>query len=83
MLDVVGVWLFDLRSVFNEVIQVNACIIEGCTDEFFLGVDFMQAKGAAMDFHRNEMRYRVDERPVVIPFRTDVDSGNARKAVVR
>ncbi|RAW43420.1 hypothetical protein PC110_g340 [Phytophthora cactorum] len=78
----VGVWRFELRSVFDEVIQVEACIVVACIDEFLLGVDFMQANGATMDFDRNEVRYRVAERLVVIPFRTDVGSRGARIAAV-
>ncbi|ETM42697.1 hypothetical protein L914_11705 [Phytophthora nicotianae] len=83
LLNVVGVWRFELRSVFDEVIQVDACIVEGCTEEFLLGVDFMQAKGATMDFHRNEVRYHTAGRLVVVPFRTDIESGGAQIAAVR
>ncbi|KAF1793570.1 hypothetical protein GQ600_19120 [Phytophthora cactorum] len=42
----------------------------------------MQANGATMDFDRNEVRYRVAERLVVIPFRTDAGSRGARIAAV-
>ncbi|KAG3147644.1 hypothetical protein PC116_g25164 [Phytophthora cactorum] len=83
LLDVVGVWQFELRSVFDEVIQIDACIVDGCTDEFPLGVDFMQAKGATIDFDRNKVRYRAAKQIVVIPFRTDTSSGGARIAAVR
>ncbi|KAE9303040.1 hypothetical protein PF008_g22326 [Phytophthora fragariae] len=83
LLDVVGVWRFELRSVFNEKVVVDACVVAGCTSEFLLGVDFMRAKGAMMDFGKNEVRYREDGHAVVIPFRTREDSGGARVAAVR
>ncbi|KAL3663229.1 hypothetical protein V7S43_011638 [Phytophthora oleae] len=57
LLDVVGVWKFQMRSVFGEEISVEACIVAGCGDEFLLGVDFLQSHGATMDFERNEIRY--------------------------
>ncbi|KAE9357759.1 hypothetical protein PF008_g3016 [Phytophthora fragariae] len=83
LLDVVGVWRFELRSVFNEKVVVDACVVAGCTSEFLLGVDFMRAKGAMMDFDKNEVRYREDGRAVVILFRTREDGGGARVAAVR
>ncbi|KAE9107448.1 hypothetical protein PF005_g12875 [Phytophthora fragariae] len=57
LLDVVGVWRFKLRTVFNECIEVEASVVSGCSDEFLLGVDFMRARGDIMNFNRNEMRY--------------------------
>ncbi|KAE9017715.1 hypothetical protein PR002_g13313 [Phytophthora rubi] len=57
LLDVVGVWRFKLRTVFNECIEVEASVVSGCSNEFLLGVDFMRARGDIMDFNRNEMRY--------------------------
>ncbi|KAE8987641.1 hypothetical protein PR003_g23416 [Phytophthora rubi] len=83
LLDVVGVWRFELHSVFNEKVIVDACVVAGCTDEFLLGVDFMRAKGVTMDFEKNEVRYRGGERAVVIPFRTRDGSGEVRVAAVR
>ncbi|KAE8993323.1 hypothetical protein PR002_g20276 [Phytophthora rubi] len=77
VLDVVGVWRFKLHTVFNECIEVDACVVSGCSDEFLLGVDFMRARGATMDFDRNEVRYRDGPRAVVIPFRTHDDVGGA------
>ncbi|OWZ09117.1 hypothetical protein PHMEG_00018232, partial [Phytophthora megakarya] len=62
LLDVVGVWQFEMRSVLNEVIRVDACIVDGCADEFLLGVDFMQPRSAVVDFNTNEVRYVVKRR---------------------
>ncbi|KAE9337891.1 hypothetical protein PR003_g11784 [Phytophthora rubi] len=79
--DVVGVCRFKFRSIFNGVIEVEACVVAGCTNEFLLGVDFMTAK--TMGFHRNEARCAHNGRSVVIIFRTQGDSGKARVATVR
>ncbi|KAE8954377.1 hypothetical protein PR001_g32519, partial [Phytophthora rubi] len=83
LLDVVGVWRFELQSVFGEAISVEACIVQGCTDEFLLGVDFMRTRGATMDFDNSEVRYSKGGRSVVIPFRTYDGVGRGRIAVVR
>ncbi|KAE9188891.1 hypothetical protein PF004_g22370 [Phytophthora fragariae] len=83
LLDVVGVWRFELQSVFGEAISVEACIVKGCTDEFLLGVDFMRTRGATMDFENSEVRYSKGGRSVVIPFRTYDGAGRGRIAVVR
>ncbi|KAE9324975.1 hypothetical protein PF008_g16990 [Phytophthora fragariae] len=83
LLDVVGVWRFKLRTVFNEYIEVDACVVSGCSDEFLLGVDFMRARGAPIDFDRNDVRYRDGQRAVVFPFRTHDDVEGARVALVR
>ncbi|GMF46599.1 unnamed protein product [Phytophthora fragariaefolia] len=83
LLDVMGGWRFKLRTVFNEVIEVDACVVSGCSDEFLLGVDVMRARGATMDFDRNEVRYVDGERAVVIPFWTHDAAGGVRVAAVR
>ncbi|KAE8959332.1 hypothetical protein PR002_g30575 [Phytophthora rubi] len=82
LLDVVGVWRFEMTTVFDEVISIDACIVDGCTDEFLIGVDFMRSNGATMDFNSNEVRYSRTGRNVVIPFRTCSTTGGARVAVV-
>ncbi|KAG3093674.1 hypothetical protein PI125_g16757 [Phytophthora idaei] len=70
-----------MRNMYGQVVRVTACIIEGCTSEFFVGVDFMKEHKANMDFDRNEVRYYEKELMVVIPFRTeDNRSGEARQA---
>ncbi|KAE9181812.1 hypothetical protein PF004_g24423 [Phytophthora fragariae] len=83
LLDVVGVWRFEMTTVFDEVISIDACIVDGCTDEFLIGVDLMRSHGATMDFNSNEVRYSRTGRNVVIPFRTCSTAGGARVAVVR
>ncbi|ETO62165.1 hypothetical protein F444_19908 [Phytophthora nicotianae P1976] len=83
LLDVVGVWHFNMYNVFGEVISVDACIVKGCNDEFLFGVDFMRTHGATMDFHNNEIRYSDGGLRVVIPFKTFDKAGGAKIAVVR
>ncbi|KAE9295538.1 hypothetical protein PF008_g24238 [Phytophthora fragariae] len=83
LLDVIGVWHFKLRSSFDEVIEIDACIVAGCTTEFLVGVDFMRAHGDVMNFQKSEFRYRDKGRAVVVPFRTYDKEGGARVAAVR
>ncbi|GMF56252.1 unnamed protein product [Phytophthora fragariaefolia] len=83
LLDVVGVWRFEIRSLFDQVIVVEACIVSGCTDEFLIGVDFRRTHRATMDFGRSEVMYNDAGRSVVIPFRTYDGAGHGRVAVVR
>ncbi|ETN00655.1 hypothetical protein PPTG_17860 [Phytophthora nicotianae INRA-310] len=83
LLDVVGVWHFNMYNVFGEVISVDACIVKGCNDEFLFGVDFMRTHGSTMDFHNNEIRYSDGGLRVVIPFKTFDKAGGAKIAVVR
>ncbi|GMF23303.1 unnamed protein product [Phytophthora fragariaefolia] len=83
LLDVVGVWRFKMRSVFDEVIYLDACVVAGCDNEFLLGVDFMTTHGTTMDFARNGVRYHEKGRAIVIPFRTHEGRREARVAAVR
>ncbi|KAG3074346.1 hypothetical protein PI125_g22016 [Phytophthora idaei] len=83
LLDVIGVWTFQMRNIFGQVVTVSACIIDGCTDEFLVGVDFMQQHKATMNFERNEVRYEDARERIVIPFRTDANDGDAKIAAVR
>ncbi|OWZ05814.1 hypothetical protein PHMEG_00022026 [Phytophthora megakarya] len=66
-LAVIGIWEFDLKTTFNDVIKTKACVVKGCKGEF-LGVEFMQEHGAAIDFKKHEVRYRSGGHTVVIPF---------------
>ncbi|KAE9118319.1 hypothetical protein PF010_g8269 [Phytophthora fragariae] len=83
LLDVVGVWRFELTNIFGEIVRVDACIINGCTDEFLLGVDFMREHGANMDFAKNEMKYESAGPVIVIPFRTFDGDNRGKVAAVR
>uniref|UniRef100_H3H6E0 Peptidase A2 domain-containing protein n=1 Tax=Phytophthora ramorum TaxID=164328 RepID=H3H6E0_PHYRM len=83
LLDVVGLWSFEMRNAFGQNITITACIIEGCTDEFLVGVDFLQRHKATIDFERNEVRYVERNLQVVIPFRTEGSDGDVKVATVR
>uniref|UniRef100_H3GNB0 CCHC-type domain-containing protein n=1 Tax=Phytophthora ramorum TaxID=164328 RepID=H3GNB0_PHYRM len=83
LLDVLGVWTFCIRKAYGQLVQVKACIIEGCTDEFRIGVGFMRRHRAMLDFERNEVRYFDHNVQVVIPFRTSVGDGDTKVAAVR
>ncbi|KAI9991217.1 hypothetical protein PInf_018849 [Phytophthora infestans] len=60
LLDVLGVWRFQLENVFGDTVCVDACIVKGCYNEFLVGVDFMNDHGAVMDFRTNELKYKKD-----------------------
>ncbi|ETM38098.1 hypothetical protein L914_15509 [Phytophthora nicotianae] len=84
LLDEVGVWAFEMRNVYGQVVRITACIIEGCTSEFLVGVDFKKEHKANMDFDKNEIFYHEKELLVVVPFRTeDNKNGETKIAVVR
>jgi hypothetical protein len=51
-LAVLGMWSFVFRNIYGQNIAIEACIVEGCTSEFLLGVDFMARHRATMDLRR-------------------------------
>ncbi|KAE9005301.1 hypothetical protein PF011_g12098 [Phytophthora fragariae] len=82
-LNVLGVWAFTMRNAYGQVVELEACIIEGCADEFLVGVDFLRQHRASMDFNCNEVKYFDHGKLIIIPFRTEDDEGGAKVAVVR
>jgi hypothetical protein len=67
VLDVIRVWAFHMRNVFGQLVEIKACIIDGCTAEFLVGVDFLVKHQASLDFRSNEVRYFVQNKLVIIP----------------
>ncbi|KAE8994224.1 hypothetical protein PR001_g12776 [Phytophthora rubi] len=82
-LNVLGVWAFTMRNAYGQVVELEAYIIEGCADEFLVGVDFLRQHRASMDFDCNEVKYFDHDKLIIIPFRTEDDEGGAKVAVVR
>ncbi|OWZ06163.1 hypothetical protein PHMEG_00021619 [Phytophthora megakarya] len=82
-LDVLGVWSFEVVNVFGQTVSLIACILDGCTDEFLIGVDFLERHRATIDFEGSELRYSESRQDVVIPFRTDDGQNGSRLATVR
>ncbi|ETL86613.1 hypothetical protein L917_13978, partial [Phytophthora nicotianae] len=68
LFDVLGLWQFRMQNVFGQTVEVTACIIEGCTSEFLVGVDFLEKHRATLDFEGGELRYDEKDQNVVIPF---------------
>ncbi|OWZ03639.1 hypothetical protein PHMEG_00024588, partial [Phytophthora megakarya] len=87
LLDVVRMWRFQFKTVFGETVYADPCILDGCMHDFLLGVDFLRQQGATMNFQRNELSYRDDDRKVIIPLHTTEGATNevngARVAAVR
>ncbi|KAE8905962.1 hypothetical protein PF001_g457 [Phytophthora fragariae] len=82
VLDVIGVWSVQMRNAFGQIVEIRACIINRCTEEFLVGVDFLEKHRASLDFNSNEVSYVVHNRWVIIPFRTEGGDG-AKVASVR
>ncbi|KAE9012379.1 hypothetical protein PF005_g10689 [Phytophthora fragariae] len=72
-----------MRNTYGQAIEVRACIIDGCTDEFLLAVDFTSRHKTSLYFKCNKVRYREKEELVVIPFRTGGGDDGARVAAVK
>ncbi|KAE9038085.1 hypothetical protein PR001_g8115 [Phytophthora rubi] len=83
LLDVLGVWTFDMVNVYGQKVTIEACIIEECTNEFLVGVDFLGGRRATMDFDRVEVRYAERGQDVIIPFRTTEAKDDPAVAAVR
>jgi hypothetical protein len=49
VLDAIGVWAFQMRNVFGQLVGIKACIFDGCTEEFLVGVDFLAKHRANVD----------------------------------
>ncbi|ETM48065.1 hypothetical protein L914_07356, partial [Phytophthora nicotianae] len=79
LLDVIGVWAFTMRNAFGQAVEVEANIIDGCTDEFLIGVDFIKSHKANMDFARNErLRSRVQKWGKVLVPAIEVQGGQVK-----
>ncbi|ETL41676.1 hypothetical protein L916_07401 [Phytophthora nicotianae] len=79
LLDVIGVWAFTMRNAFGQAVEVEANIIDGCTDEFLIGVDFIKSHKANMDFARNErLRSRVQKWGKVLVPAIKVQGGQVK-----
>ncbi|POM68333.1 Hypothetical protein PHPALM_15516 [Phytophthora palmivora] len=83
LLEVMGVWTFSMTNIFGQLMQVTACIIDGCADEFLIGVDFMKKHQAKIDFEANEVCCIAEGQRIVIPFRTQDNDGEVKVATVR
>lgn len=82
LLDVLGLWKFRMQNVFGQTVEMTACIIEGCTSEFLVGVDFLEKHRAVVDFESGELRYDERGHGIVIPFHTDKEGQAASVRLV-
>ncbi|GMF33950.1 unnamed protein product [Phytophthora fragariaefolia] len=83
LLDALGVWTFSMLNVYGQKVTVDACIIEGCTNEFLVGVDILDGHRATMDFERKVVCYDEIGHKVIIPFRTTEVRDDSMTAAVR
>ncbi|KAK1928916.1 hypothetical protein P3T76_015556 [Phytophthora citrophthora] len=83
LLDVLGLWTYRMQNVFRQTVEVMACIFEGCTREFLVGVDFLEKHRTVLDFEGGELCYDERGQMVVIPFYTDNNGDESKAASVR
>ncbi|GMF48908.1 unnamed protein product [Phytophthora fragariaefolia] len=57
LLDLIGVWAFHTWNAFGQLVEVRVCIVDGCTDEFLVGVDFLSQHQANIDL--SVMKYGI------------------------
>ncbi|OWY92991.1 hypothetical protein PHMEG_00037770, partial [Phytophthora megakarya] len=71
--------------VYGDRVSCMALVnfVEGISGLLLDVVGVWRSHEAVMDFKRNELRYRTDERTVVIPFRTLEGPTSGRIAAVR
>ncbi|OWZ15674.1 hypothetical protein PHMEG_00010644 [Phytophthora megakarya] len=81
LLDELGVWSFDMINVFGQKVTMTAGIVDGCTDEFLVGVDFLESHGASIDFESGKLRYVESKCEVVVPFQASGEHDNKRVAI--
>ncbi|GLD95985.1 hypothetical protein PINS_up004663 [Pythium insidiosum] len=82
-LRVEGLWRFSLRTVYNQVIELDALLVEGCDEEILLGKDFLVEKRARIDFDTNEARYVENEDEIILPFSVSTVISPAAVRMVR
>ncbi|KAJ0393615.1 hypothetical protein ATCC90586_010232 [Pythium insidiosum] len=72
-----GLWYFKLRTVYNQIVELDALLVEGCDEEVLLGKDFLVDKKAKIDFETNEARYAEEEIEIIVPFNVSAAVGPA------
>ncbi|KAJ0391766.1 hypothetical protein P43SY_010693 [Pythium insidiosum] len=82
-LRVEGLWRFALRTIYNQLVKLDALLVEGCDEEILLGKDFLVEKKARIDFETNEARYAEDEVEIILPFSVSTAVGPAAVRLVR
>ncbi|KAJ0392607.1 hypothetical protein P43SY_003150 [Pythium insidiosum] len=82
-LRVEGLWHFKLRTVYNQIVELDALLVEGCDEEVLLGKDFLVDKKARIDFETNEVRYAEDEIEIILPFNVSAAVGPGAVRLVR
>nr|KAE8918836.1 hypothetical protein PF009_g30852 [Phytophthora fragariae] len=83
LVDVLGVSTFDMVNVYGQKVTIETSIIEGCTSEFLVGVDFLGGRRATMYCDSGEVRYAERGHDVFIPFRTTESKDDSAVAAVR
>jgi len=67
---VLGLWRFEVTTMYGHVVTIDACMVDGFGEEFLLGEDFMTKHKALINFSTHEMTYDDEGKEVILPFRT-------------
>lgn len=57
-----------MTTVYNQVIPMNARVIDGCDDELILGKNFLLQKNAVIDFETCDVKYREGDETIIVFF---------------
>ncbi|KAG6582929.1 Enzymatic Polyprotein [Phytophthora cinnamomi] len=77
---VLGAWGFKFRTQYEQTMEVDALIVEGATEEFLLGEDWMLRKGVKIDFISCEMKWHEDDTKKIVPFQCSSGSRHPGRA---
>ncbi|KAJ0391696.1 hypothetical protein P43SY_010532 [Pythium insidiosum] len=80
-LPVLGVWKFELRTVYEQTLVVDVLVVDGCGEEFILGSDFWTGQRATISYETCEATFMKGDTRVVVPFTfKDAKGGDVRLA---
>ncbi|GLD97286.1 hypothetical protein PINS_up005969 [Pythium insidiosum] len=82
-LRVEGLWHFELNTVYNQIVRLNAQLVSGCDEEILMRKDYLVDKRARIDFETNEARYMEGETQVILPFTVSNVVGRAAIRLAR
>lgn len=67
-LRVEGVWCFHFVTEYDQVVLVDALVVEGCHGELLLGNDCLEQHRAVIDYGTKEAVYQDGDLQVILPF---------------
>lgn len=78
-----GLWRFELETVYERVLVLEALVVSGYGEELLLGNDFAMPRRAVVNYETYALTYNEGGYRAEMPFDCDViDSADATTAVV-